>query len=67
MIIFFTGTGNGRYIAELIAKKLDDSIIASSQYFCRILKALEVLDNNMNIIYDRETDTPKITITLQGA
>ncbi len=32
MIIYFSGTGNSRYIAELLAKGLDDSLIDAAEY-----------------------------------
>ncbi len=32
MIIYFTGTGNSKYIANLIAKQIDDIVIDSTQY-----------------------------------
>ena len=32
MVIFFSGTGNSRYIAKLLASQLDDTIIDSSVY-----------------------------------
>ena len=32
MILYFTGTGNSRYLARLLAKELDDTIVDIATY-----------------------------------
>ena len=31
MVFYFTGTGNSRYIAEIISKRLDDDIVSLNE------------------------------------
>ena len=32
MIVYFTGTGNSRYCAEFLARRLDDELLDCSHY-----------------------------------